>query len=117
MQSLIQLMNMEEEELTLEQALREHIISLCFDPNGTHVLQKVLLTIKIEKLDYIFFGCFDKLVELSLDANGLCVVKKIISKFSTLPGKRKLLIDKISENCVQLVQSPYGNYAVQQSID
>jgi hypothetical protein len=56
MQSLIQLMNMEEEELTLEQALSEHIISLCFDPNGTHVLQKVLLTIKIEKLDYIFFG-------------------------------------------------------------
>lgn len=71
MQSLIQLINMEEEEKTLEQALDEHIINLCFDPNGTHVLQKVLLTIKIEKLDYIFFGCFDKLVELSLDANGL----------------------------------------------
>ena len=34
-----------------------------------------------------------------------------------MPEKRKLLIEKISENCVQLVQSPYGNYAVQQSID
>jgi len=28
-----------------------------------------------------------------------------------------LLIDKLSENCVQLVQSPYGNYAIQQAID
>lgn len=117
MQSLIQLINMEEEEVSLEEAIKDHVIELGFDQNGTHVLQKVLLTVKVNKLDYIFYACYDKLIELSLDSNGLCVVKKIISRFSALPDKRALLIEKISENCVQLVQSPYGNYAVQQSID
>ena len=54
MQSLIQLINMQEEEETLQEALQEHIINLSFDPNGTHVLQKVILTVKVDKLDYIF---------------------------------------------------------------
>jgi len=117
MQSLIQLINMEAEEKQLETAVMDNVIELSFDPNGTHVLQKVILTVKANKLDYIFYSCLDKFIDLSLDANGLCVIKKIITKFSWLPDKRKLLIEKISENCVQLVQSPYGNYAVQQSIE
>ena len=71
MQSLIQLINMEEEEKTLENAISDHIINLCFDPNGTHVLQKVILTVKVDKLDYIFDACFDKIIELSMDSNGL----------------------------------------------
>lgn len=62
---------MEEEEQCLEQAITEHVIDLSFDPNGTHVLQKVILTIKVNKLDYIFYPCYEKAVELSLDANGL----------------------------------------------
>ena len=47
-----------------------------------------------------------------MDQNGLCVIKKIISK---LQGheKRVMIGEKLSENVVQLVQSPYGNYAVQ----
>jgi hypothetical protein len=45
------------------------------------------------------------------------VIKKLISRFSSLPDKRQMLIEKIGQNCVQLVQSPYGNYAVQQAID
>lgn len=71
MQSLIQLINMEEEEQELELALSEHVVSLSFDPNGTHVLQKVILTIKPEKLDYIFYPCYERLIDLSLDSNGL----------------------------------------------
>lgn len=89
---------MEEEEQALEGAIKDNVICLSFDPNGTHVLQKVLLTVKVNKLDYIFYECYDKLIELSLDANGLCVVKKLITRFSVLPDKRKLLVDKLSEH-------------------
>jgi hypothetical protein len=71
MQSLIQLINMEEEEETLEKAIGENVIPLSFDPNGTHVLQKVILTVKVSKLDYIFYPCFEDMVQLSLDSNGL----------------------------------------------
>jgi len=117
MQSMIQLINMEEEEQTLEAAIADNVINLSFDPNGTHVLQKVILTVKVEKLDYIFYPCYENLIDLSLDSNGLCVVKKIIARFSCLPEKRELLVSKLSDYWVQLVQSPYGNYAIQQAID
>jgi hypothetical protein len=117
MQSLIQLINMKEEEEELEKAIVNNVVILSFDSNGTHVLQKVLLTVKPERLDYIFNACYDKLIDLSLDANGLCVIKKIVSRFNDIPDKRAMLVQKLSENCVQLVQSPYGNYAIQQGIE
>lgn len=62
---------MEEEEVTLQNAISDQIIDLSFDSNGTHVLQKVILTVKVEKLGYVFDACYDKLIELSLDSNGL----------------------------------------------
>jgi len=34
-----------------------------------------------EKIDYIFLRICDEFVNLSLNANGLCVIKKIIQKF------------------------------------
>jgi hypothetical protein len=44
------------------------------------------------------------------------VIKKIISKVEG--HERRIRIGKIlSENVVSLVQSPYGNYAVQQALD
>ena len=44
------------------------------------------------------------------------MIKKIISKVEG--HERRIRIGKIlSENVVSLVQSPYGNYAVQQALD
>ena len=51
---------------------------MAFDSNGTHVLQKVLLCLKEENIDFIFDPVFEMLVDLSMDQNGLCVIKKII---------------------------------------
>lgn len=38
MQCLIEMINMVEEENELKEAIRNHVIPLAFDPNGTHVL-------------------------------------------------------------------------------
>lgn len=35
---------------------------------------------KEENIDFIFKPVYDNLIDLSLDQNGLCVIKKIISK-------------------------------------
>jgi hypothetical protein len=80
MQCLIEMINMPEEEDELKSGIREHVIDLAFDPNGTHVLQKVLLCMKEENIDFIFDPVYDNLIDLSMDQNGLCVIKKIISK-------------------------------------
>ena len=67
---------------------------------------------KEENIDFIFYPILDNLIDLSMDQNGLCVIKKIISKIQG-HDKKLLIGDKLSENVVSLVQSPYGNYAVQ----
>jgi hypothetical protein len=103
---------MPEEEEELKEGIKNHIINLAFDPNGTHVLQKVLLCLKEENIDFIFDPIYENFIDLSMDQNGLCVIKKIISKIQG-HEKRLKIGDKLSENVVQLVQSPYGNYAVQ----
>lgn len=35
---------------------------------------------KEENLDFIFEPVYENLIELSMDQNGLCVIKKLISK-------------------------------------
>jgi hypothetical protein len=51
-----------------------------------------------------------------MDQNGLCVIKKIVTKIQG--HEKRIQIGRVlADNVVQLVQSPYGNYAVQQALD
>lgn len=67
MQCLIEMINMPEEEEELKSGIREYVVDLAFDPNGTHVLQKVLLCMKEENIDFIFDPVYDNLIDLSMD--------------------------------------------------
>ncbi len=80
MQCLIEMINMPEEEDELKEGIKDHIVDLAFDANGTHVLQKVLLCMKEENIDFIFEPVIENFIDLSMDQNGLCVIKKIVSK-------------------------------------
>jgi hypothetical protein len=80
MQCLIEMINMPEEEHELKEGIKQHIVNLAFDANGTHVLQKVLLCMKEENIDFIFVPVLENFIDLSMDQNGLCVIKKIVSK-------------------------------------
>ena len=67
MQCLIEMINMPEEEEELKQGIEKHVIDLAFDQNGTHVLQKVLLCMKEENIDFIFLPIMKHLIDLSMD--------------------------------------------------
>jgi hypothetical protein len=67
MQCLIEMVNMPEEEEELREGIRDHVINLAFDQNGTHVLQKVLLCIKEEGIQFIFDPVYENLIDLSMD--------------------------------------------------
>lgn len=116
MQCLIEMISMADEQQALREGISAHIIDMAFDPNGTHVLQKVLLCFKEESIDFIFRPVAANFIDLSMDQNGLCVIKKIVSKIQA-HDRRKQVGRILSENVVQLVQSPYGNYAVQTALD
>jgi hypothetical protein len=75
-----------------------------------------LLCLKEEDIGFIFNPVIEKFIELSMDQNGLCVIKKIINKVQD-HSKKVMIGQIISENAIKLVQSPYGNYAVQQCLE
>ena len=90
MQCLIEMINMPEEEEALKNGIKEHVIDLAFDANGTHVLQKVMLCMKEENIDFIFNPVYENLIDLSMDQNGLCVIKKIIAKIQGHERRMKI---------------------------
>ena len=55
-------------------------------------------------------------MELAMNTNGLCVIKKLV-QFTSNPEQVQKLMLKISENAIELVQNPYGNYAVTEVIN
>ena len=67
MQCLIEMINMPEEEEELKKGIETHVIDLAFDQNGTHVLQKVLLCMKEENIDFIFDPVIENFIDLSMD--------------------------------------------------
>lgn len=54
--------------------------------------------------------------QLCLNKNGLCVIKIIITLTKTERQKQRV-IDQISQDLIQLVSDPFGNYAVSQIIE
>jgi CRISPR/Cas system-associated endonuclease Cas3-HD len=49
---------------------------------------------------------------LAIDSNGICVLKKFISTNKNDKVKKDIL-NELVNNALEVVQSPFGNYAVQ----
>merc|ERR1712039_776513 len=48
---------------------------------------------------------------------GLCVLKKCISQAKAPGQHQELLLSQLAQHALDLVQSPYGNYAVQHALE
>lgn len=89
------MINMEEEYEILEEALEGHIFRMACDPQGTHVLQKlVFLTGVTTKL-------IDNLYEVCKDSKGLSVIKKIIS-FHKESSKVEYISETIKKDIIRI---------------
>jgi hypothetical protein len=91
-------------------------------------------TFEESKRQFIFDEVFDHFIDLAKNTNGLCVVKRLVQiyspeeivlsknpgeKPSQLTFKQRLslkLLQKIHDNVIDLVQDPFGNYAVTEVI-
>lgn len=94
-------------------------------------MQKVLNTFPEEtKRQFILDEVYHCLIDLAKDSNGLCVIKRLIQLYSpasldkvqpqdqvALRKKNALaILVKIQESVIDLVQDPFGNYAVSEII-
>ena len=96
--------------------INKNLMKLALDIYGTHVIEKIVISFDKELCNEIFNFITDNFIFLSNHVNGLCLVKKILiiqyqnNSYSNL---KEIIINK----CSELIENPYGNYALQIVID
>lgn len=115
-QKMVDLVNLPEEEKFFERTLTGHVGKLAIDQQGTHIIQKIITSFTEENRQFAFEEIKEAFLSVSKTSHGLCVVKKLVAN-TTKPENRKSMVKFISENAIQLVQDPYGNYAVQEIME
>ena len=104
----------EEEKKIIVDFISNHELELAFDPEGTHVLQKMISCFKENERQNIndVLCKPDNLNALCQDAKGMCVMKKLIANTEDNNNKMKI-INGLYNHCVEIAQSPFGNYIIQ----
>ena len=74
LQSLIEIINMPAEEDLVKESVKDFILTLSFDVNGTHVMQKVISCIDEKNREFINKTVLSNINKLVFDSNGICVV-------------------------------------------
>ena len=87
-------------------------LEMAFNNNATYVLQKIIGIIPdYERLNTNEI-IINNIINLALDSECVFIVEKFISTITIKENKEKIK-EIICQNCLQLANSPFGNYLIQ----
>ena len=112
LQALLDEVSSFEDEQTILNIIKNYEIEMAFDKNATHVLQKIILLFPDNHRMYLNEIILNNFISLSLDSNGICLIK-IFMKTNSLISNKERINEKVINNFVILAESPFGNYGVQ----
>ena len=117
-QFIIGAANSIEEKMIIIDYVRDHELELSFDPEGTHVIQKIINCFQENERQTLtnVLCVHENLNALCQDAKGMCVVKKLIGCTKDINNKY-LIINGVYSHFLEIAQSPYGNYIIQYLFD
>ncbi len=115
-QSLIEPINSTKEEDLLRESIQNYLLELSYNSNSTHIIQKIICTINENNRQYINNFIFENILKLCKDVNGICIIKKFISENNNIIIRNEI-IQLLTENCLEITQDQYGNYAIQHAIE
>jgi hypothetical protein len=116
LQSVIDQLKSQEEKIMVAQSLHAKILDMCLDPQGTHVIEKIITCFEEKYLEDYYNVIIDNMITLADNVNGLCVCKKIINHGCNLKTMKRIR-EKLIENAIFLIQNVYGNYVIQMAIE
>ena len=113
LQALVSLITQPAEEAVLVSAFQPHVLEVAKHPSAIHVLVKLLTTCKVNS--GLIRPLIPQIETLCMHSLGLLVVKAAISGATEVDAE--LLCERLVKNCVQLMQDPFGNYAIQHMLE
>lgn len=112
LQALLDEISSIEQEKVILNSIKNREMELAFDKNATHILQKLVLVfpdIHRKELNEIILN---NIKDLSLNPNGICLVKNFIRSNTLIEDKNRINKEFIN-NFITLAESPFGNYGIQ----
>jgi len=76
LQAIVSLISRDVEEKLIRDALQGHIVELAFDPQGTHLVQKLIVAISIPNLGFLYQPLIERFLDVVNHSFGLCVVRR-----------------------------------------
>jgi hypothetical protein len=74
LQGIVSLINRDCEDKLIQDTLQDNIIDLSLDSQGTHLIQKLIVSISLNNIAFIYDQILDKFVDMSNHSFGVCVV-------------------------------------------
>ena len=116
LQALLEALTSQEQEIIVLSAISGSELEMAYDYNATHVLQKIIQCIPEERRILLNDIILTNIKQLAVNSNGICLVKKFIGT-NVLPQNKIKISNALTENCLEIAQDPYGNYAIQYILD
>ena len=111
-QNIIEELGSNVEKKILYQGIKNSIDNFGYHVYGARILEKILSYFEEEfQKDIINYIC-NNFIELAYNANGICLVKKILL-MTHKKDLHKRLKNLIHDNALNLIVHQYGNYAIQ----
>ena len=117
LQAITQLISRETEEVLMEKTIKGHVLELSFDAQGTHLIQKLIASMSLIHIKFMYNEVISHIVEVANNSFGLCVLKDLMTKVQKVQKARKTIIKLINENVDNLIQNPFGNYIIQHALE
>ena len=115
-QGIIEYLGSKIEKNIIINELKDKINELSFDPYGAHVLEKIISCFEEEYIDFIYKFISNNLLNLAYNANGICIIKKIVS-FTHKKNIHEQIKKTVIENSMEIIKHPYGNFIIQSIIE
>ncbi|CAD8212043.1 unnamed protein product [Paramecium pentaurelia] len=75
--SLVSLISYKQEEQMVENSIKNNIIPLTIDSQGTHLIKKIIVRFSEDRLNYIFHKLMKRLIYVINNQFGLCLLKDL----------------------------------------
>ena len=115
LQCLISLQTTNEEKEIIKIYTQNNLKDLCKGGNSSHVISKIIKFLKESERQYMNNFVINNLIELSIDCNGICIVKEFIYNIES-DYYIKVVISIFEKETKKLTFNQFGNFIIQEVI-
>lgn len=117
LQTIVSLINTNAEDQLMKSALGPYVLELALDTQGNHVIQKLINTVSLKNIEFIYQPLIENFYHVATHASGSLVFKQLIIKVEKLTNMKTTIIHTVCHEMENLVQDPYGNYVIQYALE